>query len=291
MSGLWQDFLASWPLFWESYLTGLCAATLLALIGVFAIARRQLFLGVVVAQCSTLGIALVLGLAALGIGATAHDVLDAPVAHGHLHGPPLIAGIAFALVAAFLTGSGRRPAEATEALGLWLFVVASSASVLLLAHGPHGLEEIQRLTFSSLIGADAFDVVKLGVLLAAAIALLLPLHRSLLLVATEPEFATALGLRTGLLRSAISAAQGIAIGATIHSTGTLFCVANLTLPGLCARRLARTMRGTLLLAPAIAVAANLLAFVLANGFDYPPGQVAAALLAALTLLAHAVPRR
>lgn len=281
MSSLWQDFLASWSLFSDSYLTGLCAGALLALAGVFAIARRQLFLGVVVAQCSTLGIAVALATAALA----------SPVEHEHLHGTPLVAGIVFGVIAAFVTGAARRKQESAEAIGLWLFVFASAAAVLLLAHGPHGLDEIQRLTFSSLIGADGSDVARLGALLALAIALLVPLHRRLLLAATEPDVATALGLHSGTARGGLSILLGLAIGASIHSTGTLFTVANLTLPGLAARRIARTMRGTLVAAPLLAVTVDVTAFVLANGFDYPIGQVAAALLASLVLLVQAVPRR
>ena len=44
---------------------------------------------------------------------------------------------------------------------------AASAPVLLLAHSPHGLEEVHRLMFSTLLGATSSDV---AVFVAAAIA-------------------------------------------------------------------------------------------------------------------------
>ncbi|MBI5849736.1 MAG: metal ABC transporter permease [Planctomycetes bacterium] len=278
MSGLWQDFLASWPLFRDAYLAGFAAAALLALAGVFALAQRQVFAGVVVAQCSTAGVALALALAAL----------DGAVEHAHLHGAPLACGIAFGVFGAIALGVARRARDASEAIGLWLFVTTSAASVLLLAHGAHGLEEIERLAFSSLIGADQADVLRLTALLVAAIAVLVPCHRVLLLAATEADHARALGLPVTALRVGLAIALGVAIGATIHSVGTLFCVANLMLPALAARRLARTMRGALVLAPVIALLTCGIAFVLANGFDYPMGQVAAAVQAATVPLASVI---
>ncbi|MFO1052527.1 MAG: iron chelate uptake ABC transporter family permease subunit [Planctomycetota bacterium] len=274
MSRLWDDFVASFALFGQSYLTGLGAAMLLALVGVFALARRQSFLGVVVAQASTLGIAVVL---ALG---------TAFAEHHDLHGTPLAAGILFAVVTALL--AGRRAAGATdEAVGVWVYVTASALAVLLLAHGPHGLEEIQRLTFSTLIGADEHDLIQIGVLLAAALALTLGFGRSSLLCAVDPAFAGAIGLRVGLRNAVLSVALGLCIAVAIHTTGTLFSIASLTLPPLAARRLARTMLGTLALAPLLAGCATLVGFVLANGYDYPLGQVAAAVEA--LVVACAVP--
>jgi ABC-type Mn2+/Zn2+ transport system permease subunit len=51
------------------------------------------------------------------------------------------------------------------------------------------------------------------------------------------------------------------------------------LPGLVARNLCRTVRGMLVAAPVIALASVVTAFVVANHYDWPPGQAAVALLA------------
>jgi hypothetical protein len=56
-------FLDSWPLFQTTYLTGWLIAFVLSLVGVWVVARDQIFLGVAVAQASTLGIATALFLA------------------------------------------------------------------------------------------------------------------------------------------------------------------------------------------------------------------------------------
>jgi ABC-type Mn2+/Zn2+ transport system permease subunit len=57
------------------------------------------------------------------------------------------------------------------------------------------------------------------------------------------------------------------------------------LPGLIAKNLCREVGTMLAVAPAIGLANALAAFVLANYYDYPPGQLATAMLAALLVVA------
>ena len=50
-----QEFVASWPLFHNTYLVGWLIALLLALVGVLVVARDQIFIGAAVSQASTWG--------------------------------------------------------------------------------------------------------------------------------------------------------------------------------------------------------------------------------------------
>ena len=113
-------------------------------------------------------------------------------------------------------------------------------------------------------------------------------HRAILLVATDPSTAEAIGLRARGLRTALAVGMGVAIGLAMHSAGTLFTFSCLVLPAISAKHLVRTMRGLVLLAPVLSVAGALVGFVIANGLDYPPGQVAAAVQAAILCLAWGV---
>ena len=56
------EFAASWSLFVESYLVGMISAVLLALLGVWVVGRRQVFLGAAIAQASGCGVAIALAL-------------------------------------------------------------------------------------------------------------------------------------------------------------------------------------------------------------------------------------
>jgi manganese/iron transport system permease protein len=272
-------FLDSWPLFGTTYLTGWLCAILLGICGVAVIAQRQVFHGVATAQASSLGIAVALyvgPLPFLGEGGVAD--------HHDLHGFPLVAGIAFAVAASVWT-SRRFAGETPEAVGAWVFVGSSSLSVLLLAHSPHGLEEVERLMFSNLIGADGHDLYKFGGLTAATIFAVWRARRPLLLTATDPATAGALGLPAGRIATATAAWIGLAIGLAMHSAGTLYTFGCLTLPALAARHLCSTMTAMLWVAPALGLGSAVLGFVLANAYDYPPGQYAVAVQAALLLTA------
>lgn len=270
MSWLWQDFVASWPLFGTSYLTGWLIAVVLGLAGVLVVAERQVFLGVATAQASSLGIATALWLA------EAEVLLD----HHALHGTPLLFGIGFAVAAAVAT-SRALVRETAEAVGAWIFVAGSAGAVLLLAHSPHGLEEVERLMFSTLIGADRHDLWKFGGLALLAVLAVAAGHRPILLAATDPATAAALGLPTRRIELGSSVAIGAAVGMAMHSAGTLYTFSCLALPALAARQLGATMRGLFVLAPVLGLAAACVGFVLANGFDFPPGQLAAVAQAAV----------
>ena len=56
-----ESFLASWDLFHLTYLAGWLIALLLSLVGVFVVARDQIFIGIAISQASTLGIAIGMG--------------------------------------------------------------------------------------------------------------------------------------------------------------------------------------------------------------------------------------
>jgi ABC-type Mn2+/Zn2+ transport system permease subunit len=279
MSDLLREFLESFELFWTTYVTGLCAAAVLAFAGVFALAQRQLFTGVATAQASTLGIAF--ALAWLGL---ADD-------HHHLHGWPLVFGVGFAVAANLACSRLALRATVKEGLSVAIFVAGGCLPILLLAHGPKGLEEVERLTFSTLIGSDIHDIQKIGALLLATIVLLARHGRALLFAALEPETAIAMGIAPAGTTLAFPILFGLALGLCLHTAGSVFCIAALTMPALFARRVHRTAVAVLWTAPLYALIATLIGFALANHYDLPIGTTAAATMLGQTALAHLLPRR
>jgi hypothetical protein len=144
-----QDFLHTWPLFAHTYLTGWLLAVLLSLLGVYVVARDQIFVGAAIAQASTLGIALSM---------VAASCLSAFHLHALEFGATTWA-VVFACLAAYVMSLAFGRRESHEAVAAWIFLAGGSLSVLVVAHSPHGLDEIQRLVSSSLIGATAHDTV------------------------------------------------------------------------------------------------------------------------------------
>lgn len=276
-----ESFLASWALFQTTYLAGIALAALLALVGVWIVAREQVFLGAAIAQASTLGIAVLLWAAGLAGAAWLESRLAADVC-----------AVAASVTTALLTAAPRRPGEpSAENATAWIFLAASSVPVLLLAHSPHGLEEVHRLMFSTLIGASESELAVFGVLAGASALAVLRWHDRLRLLAMDPEMAAAVGLHAGRWLRGVALWLGLAVGLSIRVSGLIYTFGCLVLPALVARNLCREVRPMLWVAPLVAALVALAAFVVANAADVPPAHAAVAGLCLLVAATHPLRRR
>jgi len=266
-----QSFLASWDLFQNTYLAGWGMGLVLAQVGVIVVARDQIFIGAGVSQASALGVA-----AALWIGQMASQDpnhwfrSDAFLA---------VMAVIFSVAAAWMTTIRRNAdRESHEAVTGWVFLLSASLSILLLSRSPHGLEEIQRLVSSSIIGATGGDVLLFLVMATLSGLLLVFIHRPLLLLAMDRPMAEALGMRTGLWSASICIWLGLSLGLSIRCAGTLYAFGCLVLPPLISQGLCREVSHMFLVAPLVFLAAAVPGFVLANHLDFPPAQMTVALL-------------
>lgn len=272
------EFLASWPLFHNAYLSGWLIGVLLSLLGVLVIARDQIFLGAAVSQASALGIA-------VGMVFGSWMTLDeqswwrSHVFYGFMGG---VFSVTAALVTSHKGNSWGR--DSHEAVTGWIFLFSLSAAVLLLAHSPHGLEEVHSLLTSTIIGAKSSDVWIFSLLTLVTIGGLLFYYQQALLVVIDPEMARAVGLRVEHWNMAFSIWLGSVVGFSIHVSGVVYAFACLVLPALIAKNLSRELRSLFCLAPLIALSTGGCAFVLANHYDYPPGQTATACLCLLLFM-------
>lgn len=247
---------------------------LLGLIGVPVVARNQIFIGAAVSQSAMLGIAL--GMLFGGWSAAewvqSESFLSA-------------VGGAFAIVGALITSRARTHGESYEAVTGWVFLLSGSLSILVVTHSPHGMEEIHRLMASTIIGATEVDVeLFFGLAAATAVGLFL-WHRPLRLLLMDREMAAACGVPVGLFDSLFSVWLGLAIGLSIRISGVAYTFGCLVLPALVAKNLCREVVSMFWVAPAAALATSAASFVLANHYDFPPAQVAVALLCAFLVAA------
>jgi ABC-type Mn2+/Zn2+ transport system permease subunit len=81
-----------------------------------------------------------------------------------------------------------------------------------------------------------------------------------------------------------SAWLGLAVGLSIRASGMLYTFGCLVLPALVAKNLCREVRDMFFVAPVVAILAGITGFVLANYYDYPPGQMTVALYCLLLVL-------
>ena len=68
----------------------------------------------------------------------------------------------------------------------------------------------------------------------------------------------------------------------------LYTFGCLVLPGLAARSLCREITAMLFVAPLLGVVVSLAGFILANDLDYPPAQVAVALMSMLLVVSWGI---
>jgi ABC-type Mn2+/Zn2+ transport system permease subunit len=259
------------------YLAGWLLALVLSLVGVLVVARDQIFIGVAVSQASTLGIACGLRLFS-GFGLS-------QMTGWHEDVWLSLMAVVFAVLAALLTARGHMiGGESHEALTGWVFLASASVAILLVAHSPHGLEEVQRLLASSIIGATAIDVWLFGGLAALTVLMVVFLHRQVLLFALDPAMATAVGMRTSRWAVMTAAWLGLLIGLSMRVSGILYTFGHLVLPALIAKNLCREVKTAFWLAPCLTVSASVVGFVIANHWDYPPAQMTVALLSLMLAL-------
>lgn len=271
------EFIASWSLFGDTYLAGWAVAVLLSAVGVFVVARDQIFLGAAVAQASTLGTAVAIWLQGVTVIHALHsDALTFLMA--------VIASVATALISARPSAPGR---ESPAALTGWVFLTGSSVPVLLLAHSPHGLEEVHRILFSSILGASASDLALFAVLSVLTVVAIASRRDHLILLAMDPEMAGAVGMPLRRWTLGLAIWLGVTVGLSIHTAGMLYGFGCLVLPAMIARRLCREVRPMFWVAPSVGLGSAVVAFVVAHRLDWPPAQLTVAVLCGLLVLAWA----
>lgn len=271
-----ESFLQSWPLFHDVYIAGALIAVLLSLVGIVVVARDQIFLGAAVSQSSLLGISVGIWLGGRAAG-TSLEWLDTDATHSIMGGIFAVAG---SLVVA---AAASRLRETREALTGWLFLAGASLSVLIVANSPHGMAEVNRLLSSTIIGANDIDVAIFVALLAVTVAALALRLRPLMLLLTDAETAQASGIPVARWDHALAVWLGLSVAWSIHVAGVIFTFGCLVLPGLVAKNIVREVRSLFFVAPIVALVTGMFSFVLANGYDLPPGQVTVALLCVLQL--------
>jgi zinc/manganese transport system permease protein len=265
-----QSFLSSWTLFYQSYLTGWLISLLLSIIGVLVVARDQIFIGAAVSQASTLGIALTMW-ASVVFSLERFSWFQSDVFLSAM-------AVIFSILAASITGRGGETGkESHEAITGWVFLISGSLSILIVSHSPHGLEEIHRLLSSSIIGATSADIWNFSLLTFLTVFLIFLFYRKILLFTLDPSMASAIGMKMKIWSLTTSAWLGLAVGLSIRTSGMLYTFGCLILPALVAKNLCREVRYMFWVAPAVAVGTGIIGFLLANHYDYPPGQMTIAL--------------
>lgn len=253
-------------LFPQALLAGIAVAVACALLGVLAVLKRVVFIGITLSEVANLGVALGL----------AWGLPHLPVAGGLT--------LAAAAALALPRGYGRLTREAV--LGV-VFVLASSLAILVVARSGFGLGEVKALLYGDLLLAAPADTrLMLAILGPVALALLICL-RPIAFSFLDRDAARVLGLRVAWWELTYFACLGLAVAAAAKAAGAILVFGHLVIAPSAALLLCRRLGWALACAAGLAVAATLAGLGWSFAADLPASQcicLAEALLLAAALL-------
>jgi zinc/manganese transport system permease protein len=146
---------ASFGILWPAFIAGLLVAATHVPLGMQVLARGIVFIDLAVAQVAGLGVILAHYFGLEPTGAAVQ-----------------VAALAAALACAmFLTWTERRWPEVQEAIIGVVFVLGSSAAILLLAHDPHGGENLKELLVGQILWVTSRQLLIVAVIYAVVLAL------------------------------------------------------------------------------------------------------------------------
>jgi ABC-type Mn2+/Zn2+ transport system permease subunit len=267
-------------LFRNALAGGLLVSVLCGVLGVYVVLRRFALLGVALPQASAAGIAFTFLVTRHqhAVGAGTHVLA-------------LLGSVGFTFCGlALLTLSGRRSRIPEDGRIGALLAVASAGTVLFVAANPGGDFEVTSLLRGELLAISDSDLVVLAAASLVTGVLFLLFRREILLASFDPEFARTLGKSPVNADALLYSLLGIAISLGVMTVGPLVVFGFLTLPALCALRVAPRLGTAFMLAALVAAASSLAGFAIAYRADLPAGPVDVALAAALWLGVSAIAR-
>lgn len=259
-SSFFEDLAFNWSLYNNMFVQGLLIALTLAMIGVPMVARNQIFKGAAISSASTLGIAVALMIAQYS--SVHHHTPDDIHADEWLHsdGFKTVMAVLAAIIASLVVVGRGKTQNAYEARIGWIFLFSTVAANLLVANSPHSLEEIHRVHSSSILGAVQSENILLTVVSLLTVIMFAKSWRTQMLVATDPEMAGAVGIKTSRWQWLYAIWLAVCIGLSIRFSGVIFTFGLLVLPVFVARSICRSMRSVLIVSPVVAVTCTLLVF-------------------------------
>ena len=263
-------------LFKDALYGSLIIAVVCAVLGVYVVLRRIVFVGAAIAQLSSAGIALALFMSGMGwaSGMTAH---------------PVAFSLVFALAGAmfFGLGGGGKAGVAPDATIGVTYAVAAAAGILLISKAAAG-EAHDIFLSGNILGITRADVwVLLGVSLPVLLVHLV-FYKEFLFVSFDRETARTLGYRVTFWNLLLYFTLGLVIAFAMQFAGVMLVFNFLVLPAVTGMLVARSMRGIFTAAVIAAVVAAFTGFTVSIPFDLPSGPAIIAMSGVLALVAWVI---
>lgn len=264
-------------LFREALYGSLIIAVTCAVLGVYVVLRRIVFVGAALAQVSSAGIALALWLAGRGItvGLASH--------------PETFSLAATLASVMFFARPLRGPVPPDARIGVW-YAVAAAAGILLIAKAATG-EAHDIFLEGNILGITPGDALELLLVCTPVLIALVLFQKELLFTSFDRETARTLGYRVNIWDLGLYLVLGIVISISMQFAGVLLVFNFLVLPAVTGLLIARGMTGTFVVSVGAAVLAAVVGFLLSIPFDLPTGPAMIAVSGFLVVVAWVLRRK
>jgi len=250
-------------------LASVAAAAPLAVVGVYLVVKRVVFLGLVLANAAAVGIVV------------------APL----LGWTPELAAVSVTLGTSIVLGMLPVPRRVpAESIIGWAYAAASSAIVLILAGAATGDADTLHLLYGNVLAVSPGHAAGLAVIAGVIGVVQIAFGARFMLVTFDAEAAEVAGVNTRLWATGLNLTIGIAAATAVHEIGALLTFSLLTLPAMAALLVARRIRTTFAASAAIGVIAVWAGLVVAFRLDLPPGPLSVGVLVIAVAAAAGVGR-
>jgi ABC-type Mn2+/Zn2+ transport system permease subunit len=257
-----ENMQAILDLFPDAVIAGVVIAAVCAMLGVFVILKRVVFIGIVLSEVAACGIA----------AAMIYEI------HPFLGAAALT--LATVVVLSYPFEGNRLPRDAI--LGI-IFVLASATSILLVAKSGFGLEEVKALLYGDLILTSEKDLRIILATFVPVVLYLLVFIRPTLYTFLDREAAKVLSVRVVLWELLYFFALGLAVSAASKVAGALLVFCYLVVAPSSALLLSRKLWLVLPVAALAAVVATLAGLYLSFSHDLPTNQTIAVAACAILI--------
>lgn len=262
-------------LFREALYGTLIIGVTCAILGVWVVLRRIVFVGAALAQLSSAGIALAMVLSGVGL-------IRGPLAE------PLLFSVTVALLGAVAFGVGTHRSVVPPEAGIGVtYALAGAVGVLLISKAVGG-EAHDLFLHGNVLGLTRKDTLQLVLVSVPVLAVHLAFYKEFLFVSFDPDTARATGYRVDRWNLLLYFTLGLVIAFAIQFGGVLVVFNFLVLPAVTGLLLAKSMKGMFAYAAVSAALAVVIGFVASIPFDLPTGSAIIAASGVLVLIAWAV---
>lgn len=260
LSDLTNPMLAFLP---KALLMAVMASIICGVVGTYVVLRGMSFIGDAVAHSVFPGLAI------------------AFVLQGSLVLGGAVAGVCTAILVAIF--SQNRRLKEDSIIGVF-FVAAFAAGIVIISRAPGYAGSLTDFLFGSITGIPTRDVYTVAITGALIITLLVVLHKELVAVSLDRDFARAMGLPVFWLDIVLYVLVTLAIVVSVQTIGNILVLALLITPAAAARLLTDRLVTMMILAPVIGALGAFAGLYLSWGFDLPVGGTIVLVLTAVFLL-------